>query len=93
VDVEDESFQVVGTYTSWRWIGRRSFIDGFLITPRGASAIGSFKSEAIGSERKHIDIRYHFLRDLVQQGKASVAYIDIHQATAKVPIPQLAIWT
>lgn len=45
-------------------------------------AIALVKSEANSSKRKHIDIYYHYIQDLVERGEIKVNYISFEKNTS-----------
>ena len=46
------------------------------------AAIAIVHHPKIHAHTKHIDISYHFLRDLVKSGTLNLVYVDIHQNLA-----------
>ena len=54
------------------------------------SAIDMTKSNAVLSRAKHIDIRYHFIRDHVAQGTVTIKWVPTEDMTADIftkPLP------
>jgi uncharacterized beta-barrel protein YwiB (DUF1934 family) len=48
------------------------------------SAIRMADNSVEHSRTKHIDIRYHFLRDHQQRGDIKIAYVSIHNQLANI---------
>jgi hypothetical protein len=47
------------------------------------SSISVAKNPVLHSKTKHIEVRYHFLRDNVEKGKISLIHIPTHDQLAK----------
>ncbi|WOG83036.1 hypothetical protein DCAR_0102210 [Daucus carota subsp. sativus] len=48
------------------------------------AAISMSKNPAFHSRTKHIDIRHHFIRDLVAEGKITLEYCSTHEQVADI---------
>ena len=59
-------------------------LDYILIKCDNTSAINLSKNPIKHSRTKHIDIRYHFLRDHVQNGDISLEFIDTNNQLADI---------
>lgn len=53
-----------------------------LLNQDNQSAIFLEKNHSVKQRSKHIDIKYHFIRDLVQQGSITIRYCPTHEMTA-----------
>ena len=59
-------------------------LDHILIKYDNTSAINLSKNLIQHSRSKHIDIRYHFLRDHVQNGDISLKFVDTNNQPADI---------
>ena len=59
-------------------------LDHILIKYDNTSAINVNKNPIQHSRTKHIDIRYHFLRDHVQNGDISLEFVDTNNQLADI---------
>jgi hypothetical protein len=48
------------------------------------SAISVAKNPVLHSKTKHIEVRYHFLRDNVEKGKIALIYVPTHDHLADI---------
>jgi hypothetical protein len=48
------------------------------------SAISVVKNPVLLSETKHIEVRYHFLRDSVEKGKIALIHVPTHDQLADI---------
>jgi len=56
------------------------------------AAIRLVKSDNYHARTKHIDVRYHFIRDVVARGEASIAYCPTGDMTADILTKALPRW-
>ena len=65
---------------------RKEFIEGKLTVPRlmvdNQSAIKLIKDQQFHKRTKHIDIKYHFIRDHYNNGEFDVMYISTKEQKA-----------
>ena len=47
-----------------------------LLSENNTSAIFLLKNSQVGSRTKHIDVRYHFIREKVKAGAIKVSYVN-----------------
>ena len=55
-----------------------------LLNQDNQSAIFLEKNHSVKQRTKHIDIKYHFIRELVQQGKLTIRYCPTQEMTADI---------
>jgi hypothetical protein len=53
------------------------------------SAISVAKNSVLHSKTKHIEVRYHFLRDNVEKGKISLIHVPTHEQLGDILIKPL----
>jgi hypothetical protein len=53
------------------------------------SAISVAKNLVLHSKTKHIEVRYHFLRDNIQKGKITLIHVPTHDQLADIFIKTL----
>jgi hypothetical protein len=52
------------------------------------SAISVAKNPVLHSKTKHIEVRYHFLRDNIEKGKIALIHVPTHNQLVTKPLYQ-----
>jgi hypothetical protein len=87
-----EAEYIAQTHAAKEALWLRSFVDEvrgggekpMLINCDNQGAIALAKDNKFHSRTKHIDLRYHFIREAVQDGKISVSYVPTEENVSDI---------